>query len=522
MSERRTKEPRKRGKGSARIGRLEGGPEEPARFVENAEPPARPNFDPQQVAEGLGLWWKSGSGGSFVVGGVEGQAFAVWPEEGIKDLMREKYCIALKAHEDERLSESKRVFLWTRMNRCLDEVFPALAGYDAGVHVLQSGERVLVKTQPRRIEGVKGDWTTIRAIIEGLLCQGGSGIDQTDFFYSWCKVAYLALRDGRPGRRRPGHALIIAGPGGSGKSFLQNHIVTPILGGREADPLKFLFGSDDFNGDAFAAEHLCLAEVPSSQKSIDRFALAETIKQIVANPLQRMRLMRTEPWSVHPFWRLTITLNDEPDKLRSLPTITEDYGDKVLIFHGKRFPMPMPTNTDEERIAFAEQVASELPAFIHWLVNEWEIPGGLLRYDDGRDATRFGFREYHHPIVRDGLFDETPQAELLMLIDTAEFTNEGRGGLKLWDLPSDRGHNAGIEGKVWHGRALVLERILKGEGGYQCTVDTQVRELLRHNRLTTLLQRLNAHPDLGKGQRVDKAKTRDWQGWLIGRPTGRE
>lgn len=512
-----TKAPRKRTKGNPRIGRMQGSTNGPAKFIEGGDPPPRPGFDPQTITEGMGLWWKSGAGGSFVLGS-EASGWSVWPEQGVIDMMREEHCVAIKAREDERLSEAKRVFLYTRKNRWLDEVFPGLAGYPSGVHTLQSGERVLVKTQPRLVEPVAGSWDTIRAVIEGLLDTGKEGVDQVDYFYSWCKIAYLALRDGSPGRRRPGHALIIASPGGSGKSFLQNHIITPVLGGREADPQKFLFGKDDFNGDVCVAEHLCLSEVPSSQKTVDRIALAETIKQIVANPLQRMRLMRTEPWPIHPFWRLTMMLNDEPDKLRSLPTITPDYGDKVLIFHGKFAPMPMPTNTDEDRRAFAETVASELPAFVEWLINTWEIPAELLVYPDGRDATRFGFREYHHPVVRDGLFDETPAAELMMLIDTAEFEIEGTKGRKLWDLPSDTGSNAGIEGRVWHGRAVVLERLLTGQGGYACNLDTQFRDLFRHSKLPTLLQRLNANPELGDGKRLAKADTRAWKGWLIGRP----
>jgi len=495
-----------------------GGDGVPARFAPGTMPPSR-EFDPEAVATGMGLWWKSGGGGNFVIGSPE-NGWAIWPEQGLVDMMREEHCIAIKAREDERISESKRVLLWVRKNRCLDEVFPALAGYNSGVHSLQSGERVLIKTEPRVIVPESGEWLTIRAIVEGLLGTGRSGMDQTDYFYSWCRIAYLALRDGRPGRRRPGHALIIASPRGSGKSFLQNHILTPLLGGREADPQKFLFGSDDFNGDVCAAEHLCLAEVPSSQKTVDRIALAETIKQIVANPLQRMRLMRTEPWPIHPFWRLTITLNDDPDKLRSLPPISADYGDKVLIFHGKSVPMPMPTRTDEERIAFAEQVASELPAFVHWLTTEWEIPEELLTYDDGMDATRFGFREYHHTLVRDGLFDETPQAELLGLIDMAIFDDgfSGLRGVKLWDLPSYSGANASIQGKSWQGPAAELENMLRGAGAYSCSVSSQMIELLKHNRLTTLLQRLNAHPDVGGGRRIDKADVRSWKGWLIGAP----
>ena len=517
MEETTTKAPRKRAKGSPRIGRVAGGKGEPARFVEGGAPPARTGFDPDRIVEDLGMWWKSGGGSNFILGSP-GLGYSVWPEQGLIDRMREEHCVAIKAREDERLSESKRVFLHARMKRCVDEMFPSLPGYKAGPHKLKGGETVLVKTSPTLLEPKAGEWETIRQLIEGQLSTGTVGMDQTDFFYSWCKVAYESLRDGHPGSWRPGHAMILVGPASSGKSRLQDFIITALLGGREADPQKYLFGTDDFNGDCFAAEHLNLGEIPGSQKTVDRVMLSEKIKQVVANSMQRMRLMRTEPWTVHPFWRLTISVNDDPDKLRSLPLITPDLAGKVLIFHTKACPMPMPTRTIEERAAFEAQVFAEMPAFIDWLVNTWEIPEALLTYADGSDATRFGFREYHHSIVRDGLFDETPAAELMMLIDTAEFEREGTKGLKLWDLASDRDSNAGIDGRCWHGRAVVLERILTGQGGYVCTMDTQFRELFRHNRLPYLLQRLNAHSEIGDGQRIAKANTRAWKGWLIGRP----
>jgi hypothetical protein len=195
----------------------------------------------------------------------------------------------------------------------------------------------------------------------------------------------------------------------------------------------------------------------------------------------------------------------------------------VLIFHGKGTPMPMPTSTEEQRRIFADQVASELPAFVHWLTEEWEIPAELLTYADGTDATRFGFREYHHAVVRDGLFDETPQAELLALIDMAVFEDRSSGAknLKLWDLPSYEGANAGIEGKSWHGPAIELENLLKGQGGYACTVSSQMIDMIKNNRLTTLLSRLHAHPEVGEGKRICKADVRRWKGWLIGCPGDR-
>lgn len=489
--------------------------DEPVKFVESERAATPVDFDAEEVVDDLGMWWKAGGGNQFVLGSDD-RGWAIWPEQAVIDKMRADRQIAIKAREGEWLSEAKQVFLWTRENRCLDEIFPALPGYQSGVYRLKSGERVMVKTSPNLIEPEEGEWDTIRALIDRQLDLSEKGdVDQTPWFFSWCKIALEALRGGNPGRWRQGHSMFIVGPAGSGKSRLQENLITPLLGGREADPEKFLFGKDDFNGDCFAAEHLAMGEIPSSQRTVDRVELSERIKRVVANSMQRMRLMRTEPWTVHPYWRLTISCNDDPDKLRSLPLITPDIADKILIFHTSNKGLPMPTNSIEEREAFCDAIEGELPAFVHFLLNEWEIPDELLTYEDGRDATRFGFREFHHPVIKDGLFDETPAAELLTLIDMAEFVKDGIS-CKLWDLPAE--YNERSDGGAWAGRAVTLEQMLKGDSEWTCTVESHARDLFRHNKAATLLSRLNAHADIG-GVRIDKDRGRTWKGWAIARPS---
>jgi hypothetical protein len=349
-------------------------------------------------------------------------------------------------------------------------------------------------------------------------------VDQAVYFHAWAKIALESMREGEPGNWRAGHALVLTGPAGCGKSRLQENVITALLGSRQADPQKFLFGGDDFNGDVFCAEHLCLGEVPlPSQRTVDRTALAEKIKQVVANGAQRMRLMRTEPWTVYPFWRLTISLNDDPDKLRSLPLITSDFGDKVLIFHCNRVPLPMPTVSLAERKAFTDAMAAEVPGYAWWLLNVFEIPEELQFYPDGRDATRFGFREFHHPIIKGGLWDETPAAELMGLMDMAEFEVDGQR-VRLWDLPSWAPVVAGqagpgyVRGALWHERAEVLQGLLTGDGGYVCSVSKMAASLFRHSRCSTLLGRLAAEESLEL--RVQRGNTRHAKGWKIARPAG--
>lgn len=270
-----------------------------------------------------------------------------------------------------------------------------------------------------------------------------------------------------------------------------------------------------------------------SQRTVDRTSLAEKIKQVVANPAQRMRLMRTEPCTVSPFWRLTISVNDDKDKLRSLPLITGDFGDKVLIFHCRKVPLPIiERDSIESQRRFREVMAEELPHYLHWLLNEFEIAEEMLSYGDGRSATRFGFREYHAPVIKEGLFDDTPHAELMRLIDMARFTSKtgwspddeetaNVTNASLWDIPGDKDvedPRTGEKLRLWWGRAETLQMLLTGEGGYVCNVSTMAKKLFQHSsKCSTLLGRLHDEESV-RDVRLQKKDTNKWKGWIIAPP----
>ena len=107
-------------------------------------------FDPAAIAEEMELYWQSGKGDTFVMRGKD-RRWATWPMQATVDKMRSlpNRMVAITVREGEMLSEVKQVFLHTREERCLDEVLPALPGYQDGVHVLDSGERVLVVRPPQ-------------------------------------------------------------------------------------------------------------------------------------------------------------------------------------------------------------------------------------------------------------------------------------------------------------------------------------------------------------------------------------
>jgi hypothetical protein len=196
---------------------------------------------------------------------------------------------------------------------------------------------------------------------------------------------------------------------------LQHQVITGLLGGAvlSADPGPYLFGRTDFNGEMFSAEHLMMEDPASSTKTVDRVFFGEMLKQLVVNDTQRLHRKREDAMVVSPFFRTTISINDDPDKMRVLPLLTPDMKDKVNLFL-----ISTSSAADADEYAgraggvSGELIAEELPAYAWWLLNVFEIPEALR-------SVRFGVREWHHPTLAMELFDDTPAAELLQIIDAA-------------------------------------------------------------------------------------------------------
>jgi hypothetical protein len=467
--------PKKTGKNSRR-GKMVGKDGEPGKFAPGRDA-APPDFDPKEFAEILDLYWLDGDGDRYLVRTKTG--WSKWPKTMINKKMRAVpgRFIALRPREGEENSEADRVLLYTMEHRAIDHFMPGLAGHKAGVYTVNN-ERILVTKSTDYIDPVEGEWATIKALIEDRL-----GETQSKFFHSWMKKSYESLVYGGPGNFQPGQALILSGGAGSGKSRLQHQLITPMLGNRSADPGAYMFGRTDFNSEMIRAEHLLMEDPQSTTLTKDRVFFGEMIKAVVVNDMQRIHPKGKDAMDAAPFWRLTISVNDDPDKMRVLPLITPDIEDKLMIFKVESVPLPMPTGTLEERKAFREKISEELSAYAHWLINEWEVPEDIR-------ADRFGVKHYHDATLRGDLFDDTPASEFLSLIDAAEFTKEGEfSSMKLWHLPAE--YNAYSSRNLWKHKAITLEA-----------------------NCARLLSRLRQdEPD-----RIDKGNTNTWKGWVISPP----
>jgi hypothetical protein len=295
----------------------------------------------------------------------------------------------------------------------------------------ENGVRILVTSQARIIEPSRGEWPTLNKFFSNLLAGPTEPYakDQLEVFYGWMKVAVTAQRQQR---FQPGQALAIAGPMESGKSLLQG-LITQVLGGRSAKAALFLQGRTDFNSELFEAEHLMLEDEAASSINKDRQALAVSIKNIIANRIHPCHQKNRPIVNLAPWWRLSISLNDRPERLLVLPPLTDDVADKIILLRASCHPMPMPAETPEQKELFWKTLTGELPAFIFWLLNEHKII-------DAWRNTRFGIRAFHHPLLLTELEELSPAIALLGLIDQAN----------IWDAQLS----------VWEGTALDLRALL--------------------------------------------------------------
>lgn len=353
-----------------------------------------------------------------------------------------------------------------------------LAGYRAGLHK-EGARRLLITEGPTLIEPTEGGWPLISQLL-GRMFQCGE-IDQRPYFYGWLKCAVECLRSGI---RRPGQAIVLAGPAGSGKSLLQS-LITQVLGGRSERPFVYLSGDSSFNAELFTCVHQQVEDEIATRDMRSRRRIGTAIKGMVANETQRCRRMRTEAIALKPMWRISISLNDEPEDLLVLPVLDPGIRDKFILFAITDGPTPVPIKSVGDREAMWKALVAELPAFL-WYLQHWEIPEELQH-------PRYGVKEFHHPQLLAALRQTAPEERLLEIIDIAVFN--------------------GMDGscsEAWQGTAVELEQEL-----LRTDFQREVASLLSFNSASgTFLRRLSQnHPDRIRSKTV-RGRTR----WVIQPP----
>ena len=362
-----------------------------------------------------------------------------------------------------RFGSLSEVMVRIRYENGVDYAGP-LSGYRKGYYEIDN-RKILVTRSFDLIKPERRPWPTLRKYLLGLL-----GKEQLLHFLFWLKVAYEALVEGI---RRPGQALVLAGPADSGKSLFQHHVITPALGGRSCRCYRYLSGHTDFNGDLFEAEHLIIDDDVPSANFQHRMALASSIKSIVASEKHSCHYKYRDAFTVAPFWRLSISVNDSPESLLVLPPIDESLVDKLMIFKAAKCEMPMPTETMEEREAFRQAIYAELPGLLDQITRVPIPPGWASR--------RFGVDYFHHPEIIQAVHELSAEERLLTLIDAVLFVRH---------LPLQLSEPSDLQ--PWEGTAAELEQKL-----ISSPMKREAEKLLDwNNACGTYLGRLaKRHPD---------------------------
>ena len=297
--------------------------------------------------------------------------------------------------DTELTSPLDRTFTALQKRHRVDYAGP-LAGYRTGL-IEYNGNKILITRGPKLIDPVKGDFPTIAEYLDGMLQE------QRIYADCWLHLAATPIYNCKPAT---GQVLVLAGAPDTGKSVFQKFLVTPMLGGRVAMPYQYMIGDTTFNEDWFSAEHLMIEDEGAGKDINTRNLFAAKLKQIAVNEDHRNHGKGSKALYLPPCWRATVSVNDDPEHIRVLPPIDSSVKDKLIILKVYDGATVKLVERLGGRAAFAAKIKEELPAYLYWLLNKFQIPGELK-------ATRLSMKAFQHPDILEAIEETSPQRLLL-------------------------------------------------------------------------------------------------------------
>lgn len=288
------------------------------------------------------------------------------------------------------------------------DVAMPLAGYCAGLEPMNE-IRLLVTVSPKLPQPKAGDYPALGRLLSELTGVGKDEYGDVQFktLTLWLARAWRSIAENIT---LSGHCLILAGPRSASKTMFQERIITAILGGRKAKAALVLVKDKDFTADLASSEHLYLADELVSKDYRARMNLAEKIKSFVANRGQSVHPKGVDQMTLDPRWRLSISLNDEPDRLAMLPPLDDaDIADKVILL--RCYPVTRPSD-DLEQARWIKQLIEEIPAFLHDAI-AMQVPDELRELD----GVRFGLRSFLHPGLMADMNANESESTAMAVID---------------------------------------------------------------------------------------------------------
>jgi hypothetical protein len=386
--------------------------------------------------------------------------------EWVKTELRDRgYSTQIK--DQKGLSLLDRAIQYIKNHHSVDYV-GTVAGYKAGVHEDEHGE-FLVPRGPNLIEPQNIPFPTIDKVLDAVFTKA-----ERKWFERWLKCAVEALRRGPVNRTfQKGQVLVLAGPVNCGKSLLQDRIITPLLGGRAAIPEQFFKSGTTFNGDLVEKEHLKMEDTIPQGDTEKRQELAKRLKQIAANSSHYVNAKHKQAREFNPFWRCTLSINDDPDSLRVLPRLEVSLMDKLTILRLRDRDEFSPLPRSKDQAAFEQAIAEELPGLLYYLLYVLTIPQEL--------TNRMGVVHYHNESILEMIQEASQALELLDWIQLSQMT----------------------QGKTWKGQTVQFMAELAMHLDPHIKNLTSVSKFLKNASYTgkLLTELCLTHPDIVKFRR---------------------
>lgn len=294
--------------------------------------------------------------------------------------------------------------LWNSQMKRLVDYAGDLAGHRAGIFKDTGGRSYLVMNEAR------GVWEDFKKklpepkwflnFIQNLLPD-----EQHFYFCTWLAVALDALRKGT---FRPGQVVFLVGPSSCGKSLLQL-IVTEILGGRAANPFKYMMGITNFNENLAGAEHWIIEDPNTTTDTRARRAFGNMLKECANNVMFQISAKGKAAVDLPLFRRITVSVNDEHENVSIVPPMDASIQDKVFLFKCT------PVALGNDREAIWKSVMQEVPAIRAWLLRNF------LKIPKEYQHDRYLIGAWHHAEILRTLSDMANETRLLGIIDQVLF-----------------------------------------------------------------------------------------------------
>lgn len=280
-----------------------------------------------------------------------------------------------------------------------------LAGHRAGIFLADGGRRVLVPSGTQLIEPKAGDFPNIRRLHEQLFVED----EQIDRVLAWQKIALQDYYSGRPDCWRQSQLLCLVGPANCGKSFWQI-LFGKMLNAGSADPWPLLTGGDagKFTKDVAESPHWLMQDKPPFRKLADRANFTGHVKTNLTTSILDVHAKGRDKVSLPTFRRLTLSTNDDSDNLGVLPNLDDSMRDKLIIVR---------CGVAEMSLDYQENLArfvGELPAWVHFLLNDFRIPEEI-------QDRRFGVTAWCHPEIEKELADFDPLERFQEILEKVLF-----------------------------------------------------------------------------------------------------